>query len=100
MKKPLVILVTGCSSGIGLEVAKEIARKKQYVLFATARAESLTTLRDRLSAHYDDCRVFLRPLDVTNENERKALIEEIAWGFGGVDILINNAGIAYRAVVE
>ncbi len=45
-------------------------------------------------------RVLLRPLDVTDAEQRRALVAEIEAHCGGVDVLVNNAGIAYRSVVE
>ncbi|MGE0632157.1 MAG: SDR family NAD(P)-dependent oxidoreductase, partial [Pseudobdellovibrionaceae bacterium] len=45
-------------------------------------------------------RVMIRPLDVSNEKERKALIQEVENKWHGVNVLINNAGISFRSVVE
>jgi len=43
-------------------------------------------------------RVWLRPLDVTDSAQREAVVAEAAQRCGGVDVLINNAGVAYRAM--
>lgn len=45
-------------------------------------------------------RFWIRSLDVTSEAERNALIREISDKWGGVNVLVNNAGVSYRAVVE
>jgi hypothetical protein len=45
-------------------------------------------------------RVRIRPLDVTNAEQRQAVISEAEREWGGIDVLINNAGVSYRAVVE
>lgn len=42
----------------------------------------------------------LRPLDTTDADQRSQLIEEIDRDFGGADVLVNNAGITFRSVVE
>jgi len=44
--------------------------------------------------------VRIRPLDVTKPEQRAAIIAEAERDWGGVDVLINNAGVSYRAVVE
>jgi NAD(P)-dependent dehydrogenase (short-subunit alcohol dehydrogenase family) len=64
----------------------------------TARAESLSRFAE--AGIVESARVLLRPLDVTADDERRALIDEIENRCGGVDALINNAGVAYRSVVE
>jgi NAD(P)-dependent dehydrogenase (short-subunit alcohol dehydrogenase family) len=97
-RKP-VILVTGCSSGIGLALIRQLSgRLDDYRIVATARTSSLPKLAKAGISPAEDLR--LRPLDVTSEAERTALISEIERDWGGVDILINNAGISYRSVVE
>ncbi len=45
-------------------------------------------------------RVWIRPLDVTDSGQRRAVVAEAEDLKGGVDVLINNAGVSYRAVVE
>lgn len=92
-----VILITGCSSGIGLAIAELLHRYRSYRIYATARAGSLADLKKRFG---EDERFFIRELDVTSEASRNHLYTEIENKWGGVDILVNCAGISYRAVVE
>lgn len=94
--KPVVV-VTGCSSGVGLALADLLQMQTQYRVVITARAKSLEGLRTRFP---ESDRFLLRPLDVTSKSERESLIQEINSRWGGVNILVNNAGIAYRAVSE
>lgn len=90
-----VILITGCSSGIGLALAQLLQQQHQYRIIVTARnVEPIKGIFPNSS------RCLLRTLDVTNEIAREALVSEITQLWGGVDILINNAGISYRSVVE
>lgn len=97
-RKP-VILVTGCSSGIGLALTRLLSeRLGDYRVVATARERSLPKITEAGIFPSEDLR--LRPLDVTSNEERTALIAEIEREWGGVDILINNAGISFRSVVE
>lgn len=92
-----VILVTGCSSGIGLALADLLYTQLQYRVIVTARSQSLKTLTDRFT---ETDRFLIRPLDVTLAAQRTSLILEAEKKWGGVNILINNAGISYRAVFE
>lgn len=63
----------------------------------TGRAGSLAFLRSKFP---QDDRFQIRSLDVISEMERIQLISEVETLWGGVNILVNNAGISYRAVVE
>lgn len=92
-----VILVTGCSSGIGLALAKLLYQQSMYRVIATAREDSLPMLRELFE---ENDHFLIRPLDVISEAERNKLMAEITEKWKGVDILINNAGVSYRAVVE
>src|SRR4029078_3010802 len=86
-----VILVTGCTQGLGAATAKLLYKKTEYRVIATGRRQSL----DKLTSKYkEDDRFWIRPLDVTSASERKALLDEITEKWGGVDILVNNAGIS------
>lgn len=91
------ILITGASTGLGLATAKALHARGHQVI-ATAREQSLARLKQERFAASD--RVFVRPLDVTNPEQRERVVLEAEARWNGVDVLINNAGVSYRAVLE
>jgi len=97
MKKDIV-LITGASAGLGLEIARKVIASKQYRVVLTARPNSIERFADEGIVESDD--IILRPLDITSADMRNNLIDEINQHYNGVDILINNAGFTFRAVVE
>jgi short-subunit dehydrogenase len=92
-----VVLITGASAGLGLAIAKALLAR-DYRLILTAREASLP--RFALGGIAESERVWIRPLDVTSDSERKAVVREANSRWGGVDVLVNNAGISMRSVVE
>lgn len=96
-KKKDVVLITGCSSGLGRFLAERLIKSNKYRIVVTARQKSFDLLHTFFSESED---VLLRKLDVTVDTEISELINEICCLWGGVNILINNAGICYRSVVE
>ncbi len=96
-KRPLV-LITGASTGLGLVLAKSLIAGDQHNLVLTARQKSLHRFTDE--GITESQFVHLRPLDITNKFERLEVILECESKLGGLDILINNAGVALRSVVE
>ncbi len=92
------MLVTGASTGLGLALARRLLRDTPHRLVLTSRTASLP--RFAAEELFDGGRIVLRALDVTQAAERRALITEIDERWGGVDVLINNAGVAYRSVLE
>jgi len=91
------ILVTGCASGVGLSLAKLLYKETRYRVIVTARTKSL----EKLKKEFGENEPFInRPLQVKYDFQRKDLIQEINNKWGGVCVLINNAGISYRAVIE
>ncbi|MFN8390924.1 MAG: SDR family oxidoreductase [Bdellovibrionota bacterium] len=91
-----VVLLTGASSGIGLALAQKL-HVSSFRVAVTAREKSIHTVRAQLP-ETDRFGVF--PLDVTCAESRERLVADVRARFGGVDILINNAGISYRSVIE
>lgn len=91
------MLITGASAGIGLAISRALIQTRCRVLL-TARQSSLP----RFASHgiRESQRVRIRRLDVTKPEEREAIIAEAERDWGGIDALINNAGLSYRAVVE
>jgi NAD(P)-dependent dehydrogenase (short-subunit alcohol dehydrogenase family) len=94
---PYTIVVTGAGVGVGLEVARLLLTSK-HRLVLTAREESLAHLAAAGIVPSD--RVMIHRLDITVPEERRALVAAVSSRFGGVDVLVNNAAVSYRAVVE
>jgi short-subunit dehydrogenase len=92
-----VIMVTGCGSGIGFAVAEMLYKDPRYRVVITARSKSIPRLKEVFK---ESDRFWVRELDVTDDENRKKLLRDIAEHWEGVNILVNNAGISYRAVVE
>ncbi|MGI8602817.1 MAG: SDR family NAD(P)-dependent oxidoreductase [Verrucomicrobiales bacterium] len=93
-----VVLLTGASAGLELALARRLLAENAFRLVLTARAESLNRFAPAGIEASDN--VWVRRLDVTNAAERRAVVAEICQRWGGVDILINNAAVAYRTVIE
>lgn len=91
------VLITGASTGIGLALARRLLATTDRDLVLTARRESLG--RFERAGITESERVTLLALDVTSAADRRAVVEALE-ETGGVDVLVNNAGVAYRAVVE
>lgn len=90
MENKKVVLITGCSSGIGRGLC-EVLTAKGYSVAATARKpQSLNGLQVALKL----------PLDVTRPESIKEAMDEIMARLGRLDILINNAGYAIRGALE
>lgn len=85
-------VVTGASSGIGAATAEALAREGADVVVAARREDRLESLAaDLESAH--DVTVAVVPTDVTDEDAVAALVDAAVERFGGLDVLVNNAGI-------
>jgi short-subunit dehydrogenase len=92
-----VVLLTGASTGLGLAIARRLLATPHRIIL-TARESSLPRLNE--AGFQESERVHLRALDITSTAERQRVVDEANRAWGGVDILLNNAGVAYRAVVE
>ena len=88
-------LITGCSTGLGRALAEAVI---------SAGHNAVVTARDvgRVADLADDKadRVLALPLDVTDPAQVTNTVGQAEERFGGIDVLVNNAGYGYRAAVE
>ncbi len=84
-------LITGASSGIGLELARLIAAQGIEVVLAARRVELLEEEAERIRTNDGEARALA--LDVTNVEETQQKLGEIDDELGGIDLLIANAGV-------
>ncbi|MBI3836403.1 MAG: SDR family NAD(P)-dependent oxidoreductase [Planctomycetia bacterium] len=83
-------ILTGASSGIGRALAVELVRRGARLVLVARRAERLDDLANSLADATGKVEVLAG--DVTTSEVRRAAIERAATAFGGLDLLVNNAG--------
>jgi NAD(P)-dependent dehydrogenase (short-subunit alcohol dehydrogenase family) len=86
-------LVTGANSGIGFQVALELARHGAEVLLACRDTGRGTGARDRIAGQVPGAAVELVALDLADLDSVERLAGQVAGRPGGLDLLINNAGV-------
>jgi short-subunit dehydrogenase len=84
------VIITGASSGIGLHLAKQLADEGCRLILNARREQKLMDLKSVIESTGAECQLVVG--DVSQPATRQALIAA-AEHFGGLDILINNAGI-------
>ena len=87
-----VALVTGASSGLGMQFAKTLAAAGCGVVLAGRRIERLKTLRAEIEADGGDAHVVT--VDVTDHHSIKAAVAHAETEMGTLDILVNNSGVS------
>ncbi|MEY2943880.1 MAG: hypothetical protein RLY97_1894 [Pseudomonadota bacterium] len=101
--KPMVgriALVTGGAGGIGAATAARMLREGACVMLADRDAASLAAVQAGFAKQFGADVVRVATCDVTDEAQVKAAFETCAREFGGLDILVANAGIASSAPIE
>ena len=91
--KEQVAVVTGAASGIGLAIAKALAKEGARLALIDKNAEALNALKSTL-----DFRSF--PADISSETEVEQTIAKIAGTFGRIDVLVNSAGITGKTNIK
>lgn len=97
MKK--CVLITGASRGIGRAIALEFARKKYNIVICSSNSpDELTATAKELERLGAECLSFM--LNVGDYNAVTQMFNDVKTCFGGVDILINNAGISHVGLLQ
>ncbi|MGX1159938.1 NADP-dependent 3-hydroxy acid dehydrogenase YdfG [Arthrobacter sp. SLBN-100] len=88
-------LITGCSTGLGRALAQAVLTHGHN---SVVTARDVTTVQDFADAFPGNALAL--PLDVTDRAQVNSAVEQAKARFGGIDVLVNNAGYGYRAAVE
>ncbi|UKA52385.1 SDR family NAD(P)-dependent oxidoreductase [Arthrobacter sp. FW305-BF8] len=88
-------LITGCSTGLGRALAQTVLARGHN---AVVTARNVNAVKD-IAADFPGTALVL-PLDVTDKEQISPAVQQAQSRFGGIDVLVNNAGYGYRAAVE
>lgn len=86
------VIITGASSGIGAALAVACSKRGARVVLAARRAEQLAKVAGSCAGE-----TLTIPCDVSNDDERRQLVEHVLNEWGRIDVLINNAGFGLYA---
>jgi NAD(P)-dependent dehydrogenase (short-subunit alcohol dehydrogenase family) len=96
--KGKVVLITGGSRGLGLEMARQLADEGARLAICSRHAEDLETARQELTVR--GAEVLAVRCDITNQDEVRGLVAQVQDQFGRIDVVINNAGVIQVAPLE
>ena len=91
--------VTGAAQGLGEAIAYMLAKEGSKVVLADINEEKLTGVEDRINSDFPG-KAHSVKLDVTSEDQWKETLNEAEKLMGGINILVNNAGIGGGSTVE
>jgi short-subunit dehydrogenase len=92
------IWITGASSGIGRGLALELARRGAFLILSSRNREKLESLQRETGLPEDQCLVM--PLDVSDTDAVRRVVEEVLGRVPRVDYLFNNAGVSQRGLIR
>lgn len=93
------ILITGGSRGIGRNIVEEFAKEGYNVFFTYNNSEAEAKEIKRISTEKGYTVEYMK-VNIQNETEIKAMIENCIKKFNNIDILVNNAGISYNGLIQ
>lgn len=96
--KDKVVIVTGASSGIGEAMAREFAAQGARVVLGARSVQKLQLIAGEIRSQGGQAAYC--GVDVTNVDECRRLIETAVNEFGGIDVLVCNAGLSMRAIFD
>ena len=94
----LTVLITGAGSGMGRATARVFADEGAHVSVTDVNSEAAQTVADEIEANGGTARAW--QLDIGDRNAIPRVVDAVAAHFGGLDIVVNNAGISVRAAID
>lgn len=95
-----IVLVTGSGGGIGKAIARKMAQEGAVVVLNDINADRLASCEVEFVAEFGRDAVITTLLDVTNEAQIKHALNDAVLAFGGIDIVVNNAGLSISKTIE
>jgi NAD(P)-dependent dehydrogenase (short-subunit alcohol dehydrogenase family) len=93
-----IAIVTGASSGLGVEFARALANQGANLAIVARREEKLKEVQKEIEKLGVECRYYV--CDVTKTEQIKSAVEQLEKDFGRIDILVNNAGLGLFDAAE
>ncbi len=93
-------LITGATGGIGYATAKVLVQMGAAVTITGRNEHKLQTLKEEIHSSFPDAHVFLHTADLTDEDERDALVSASEKANGFISLLVNAAGISGGGPVD
>jgi len=95
-----IALITGSAGGIGKAIAKKFANEGACIILSDSNAERLHEARKEFINQYGTDTVTADVLDVTNLTTIEHTLQTAILAFGGLDIVVNNAGLSISKPIE
>ncbi|ANU18371.1 short-chain dehydrogenase [Planococcus maritimus] len=89
-----VAFVTGGAGGIGSETCRQFVADGAHVVLADLNLEGAEKVAAEINEQYGEQRALAVKMDVTSEEQVQEAFRQTALAFGGVDVIVNNAGLA------
>jgi rhamnulose-1-phosphate aldolase/alcohol dehydrogenase len=89
-----IAFITGGAGGIGSVTARQLLKEGAHVVLADLNLEGAQKLAVELNEQYGENRAIAVKMDVTKEEEVEAAYRDSILSYGGIDIIVNNAGLA------
>lgn len=97
--KGQVAIVTGCSTGLGVQMAKALANQGAAIVAVARRQNMIDDVAAAIHAEYGVETLAVR-CDITSTEQVEAMVDAVLAKFGRIDILVNNAGTGAVAPAE
>ena len=94
-----VVLVTGAAGGIGSAICQRVARDGAHIVVTDIDLAGAERVASTLNEHFGAGRAVAVKMDVTREESVQAAFEQAALAFGGLDVIVSNAGLASSASI-
>jgi rhamnulose-1-phosphate aldolase/alcohol dehydrogenase len=95
-----IALITGSAGGIGKAIAKKFAEEGACIILSDNNAERLESTKEEFKTQFGSDAFVADVLDVTDVNTIDKTFQTAVLAFGGVDIIVNNAGLSISKSIE